>query len=234
MHTHTHTHTHKARAEPIRLAFAIGGVDFDDVRISREEFHAQKAQGAYPFGQLPVMEVDGKLVSQSQALLRYAGKLAGLYPSDPVQALLVDEMIGAVEDVIQATVPNFREQDEEKRVSERERGCLCVWLVLRVWVNERGAVCGDGCGRRGDFSLLALCLCYHLTPTTPNNTHDLSHPEIPPPTPEGPAGGAGGVDVPQVVRDDLEEARGERPGGHGILRGGAALHRRPHCMLLLV
>ncbi len=64
-----------------------------------------------------MLEVNGQLVSQSQAQLRYAGKLAGLYPADAFEALLVDEMMGAVEDVIQATVPSLRTQDEAQRVS---------------------------------------------------------------------------------------------------------------------
>lgn len=106
----------QGRAEPIRLAFHIGGIDFEDERISREAFQAAKTAGEYPFGQLPVMVIDGQTIAQSQGLLRYAGKLAGLYPSDAKQALLVDEMVGAVEDVITATVPALREPDEEKKV----------------------------------------------------------------------------------------------------------------------
>jgi hypothetical protein len=77
------------------------------------------------------MEVNGQLISQSQALLRYAGKLAGLYPSDAFEALLVDEMVGAVEDVIQATVPSFREQDEAKRVGL----CVVAWVCLYVFID---------------------------------------------------------------------------------------------------
>lgn len=48
-----------------------------------------------PMGQLPILEVDGKKVCQSGALLRYAGKLAGLYPEDAWKALKVDEFLGA-------------------------------------------------------------------------------------------------------------------------------------------
>lgn len=59
-------------------------------------------------------------------MLRYAGQLAGVYPSDPYEALLVDEAVGAVEDVITATVPSFREQDEAKRVSQCVCACICV------------------------------------------------------------------------------------------------------------
>jgi glutathione S-transferase len=47
------------------------------------------------------MEVDGEPIAQSQAILRYAGKLSGLYPGDPMAALKVDEILGAIEDVIQ-------------------------------------------------------------------------------------------------------------------------------------
>lgn len=56
----------KGRAEPTRLAFTIGGIDFEDERISREAFQAAKANGEYPFGQLPVMLVNGRVVAQSQ------------------------------------------------------------------------------------------------------------------------------------------------------------------------
>ena len=49
-------------------------------------------------------------------MLRYAGQLSGLYPSDPYEALLVDEMVGAIEDVITAVVPSLREQDKDKQV----------------------------------------------------------------------------------------------------------------------
>lgn len=115
------TTTKQGRAEPIRLAFAVGGTDFEDVRISRDAFQAAKDQ--YPFGQLPVMEIEGRTVAQSQALLRYAGKRAGLYPADAMQALLVDEAMGGVEDVIGAVVPSLREQDEGKRV-RKERACV--------------------------------------------------------------------------------------------------------------
>jgi len=39
-----------------------------------------------------------------------------LYPKDDdLKALLIDEIVGAVEDVIAATVPSLKEADEEVR-----------------------------------------------------------------------------------------------------------------------
>ncbi len=43
-----------------------------------------------PFGQVPCLEVDGKKVAQSVACLRFAGKKAGLYSDDLVEAALID------------------------------------------------------------------------------------------------------------------------------------------------
>jgi glutathione S-transferase len=84
------------RAEPTRIALHAGGIAFEDVRISFQEFHDQR-QG-YRFTCVPVLEIDGQQVTQSNAICRYVGKQCGLYPDDDLQALYCDETLGAVED----------------------------------------------------------------------------------------------------------------------------------------
>uniref|UniRef100_K3WK06 Glutathione S-transferase n=1 Tax=Globisporangium ultimum (strain ATCC 200006 / CBS 805.95 / DAOM BR144) TaxID=431595 RepID=K3WK06_GLOUD len=76
------------RAELARLLFAFGGVAYEDVRLSNPEFGAIKA--SLPFGQVPTLETDGVVFAQSMAIHRYAAKVAGLYPADPVQALRME------------------------------------------------------------------------------------------------------------------------------------------------
>ena len=85
------------RAEPVRIAFHAAGIDFEDVRISFPEF-MEKRQGMR-FHCVPVLEVDGVEVTQSNAMCRYVGKIAGLYPEDALQALYCDEALGAVEEL---------------------------------------------------------------------------------------------------------------------------------------
>ncbi|TXH89455.1 MAG: glutathione S-transferase [Rhodoferax sp.] len=85
------------RAEPARLAFAIGGIPFEDKRFAFPEFAEVRKQT--PFGQVPTLHVDGVQITQSDAITRYAGKLAKLYPTDPYQALLCDEVLQAMEDL---------------------------------------------------------------------------------------------------------------------------------------
>ena len=84
------------RAEPARLAFHIGGIAFEDNRFPGAQF--AEVRKATPLGQVPTLQVDGVMVTQSDAITRYAGKLAGLYPTDAYQALLCDEVMDAVED----------------------------------------------------------------------------------------------------------------------------------------
>ena len=92
----TYFDIHGGRGEPARLAFHIGGVAFEDHRFAFSEF--AELRKSTPFGQVPVLHVDGVLVTQSDAITRYAGKLAGLYPQDAYQALLCDEVLDVVED----------------------------------------------------------------------------------------------------------------------------------------
>ena len=81
------------KAARIRTAALYGGVALEDYRFaSRDEFTALKTSGALPFGQVPLLEVNGgeAKIAQSAAILRYVCGLAGLHPSDPLQAAAVD------------------------------------------------------------------------------------------------------------------------------------------------
>ncbi len=94
--TLTYFDMHGGRGEPARLALHIGGIAFEDKRFAFSEF--AEVRKSTPLGQVPTLHVDGVQVTQSDAITRYAGKLAGLYPADAFQALLCDEVLDAVED----------------------------------------------------------------------------------------------------------------------------------------
>lgn len=103
------------RGETARLAFALAGIDFIDDRISFRAWPALKA--STPFGGLPVLDIDGRTVAQSNGINRYVGKLAGLYPEGAWQAALCDEAMDAVEDIGDKIVPTFDLPDAEKKAA---------------------------------------------------------------------------------------------------------------------
>ena len=126
------------RAEPVRICFHTAGIDFEDVRISFEEFMEMRKN--LRFHCVPVLEIDGTVVTQSNAMCRYVGKMAGLYPEDDLQALYCDEVMGAVEDLLHAMVHTFGlEGDELKAAREKlVDGWLSVFLKGLGESLERG------------------------------------------------------------------------------------------------
>ena len=63
-------------AEFIRLIFAQAAVEYQDVRIEGEQWPHLKLQ--MPFGVVPVLEVDGKLLGGSVVIGRYLAEQFGL------------------------------------------------------------------------------------------------------------------------------------------------------------
>lgn len=116
------------RAEPIRIAFHAAGIDFEDIRLSFPEFGEMRESTR--FNSVPVLEIDGAAVTQSNALNRYVGKMAGLYPEDDLQALYCDEVMDALEDLTHYVVPTFGLEGEELKNARQELvdGWLSVYL----------------------------------------------------------------------------------------------------------
>ncbi len=104
-HVLTYFDIQGGRGDPIRIAFHAAGVPLTDHRISFQTFAAER--GNYRFGCVPIMTIDGAEVTQSNAMLRYIGKQADLYPQDPTQALYCDEVLGACEDSFHQMVKTF-------------------------------------------------------------------------------------------------------------------------------
>lgn len=52
-----------------------------------------------PFGQVPILEIDGKVINQSMAIARYAAKLVKLAGKDDMQALEIDSVVDTVNDL---------------------------------------------------------------------------------------------------------------------------------------
>lgn len=102
----------EAAAEKVRLALVMTGTEFEDNRISFEDWGALKE--TTPYGQLPLMEVtedDGsvKKFAQSVAMMRWVARkfdaTGTLYPADPDAMLDIEEVIGLSDDMVRAWQP---------------------------------------------------------------------------------------------------------------------------------
>ena len=145
-----YSHTPFWRAEVLRVSLFIGNISFEDVRISREEFREVILTGklrngiCIPFHQLPVLEIDGKIIGQTGAIARFCGKLSGLYPKNDLLAAKVDQIIDTATDITNLVSPTVREKNEIIKKDKREKlsnKLLPRWFTYleNILENEKGS-----------------------------------------------------------------------------------------------
>ncbi|KAI6238184.1 GST protein [Aphelenchoides fujianensis] len=128
-------------AEPARMIFAHAGVPFEDVRIEREQF--KKAD--WPFGKLPVLEMDGKKLPESMAIIRYLAKQHGLAGKNDFESAEIDAIVYLWKDFFNDIMPYFRivcgllEGDKDKvRKAEFEPALEKYVPILEQLLKESG------------------------------------------------------------------------------------------------
>ncbi|CAL1548052.1 unnamed protein product [Lymnaea stagnalis] len=103
----------RGRAEICRLLFALAGQEFEDIRIKREEWPVLK--NSTPFGQLPLLEVDGKVYAQSVALSNFLARRFGFYGKTDTDGLAVDQVVCLVQDFVNLAARVFHEAEPAKK-----------------------------------------------------------------------------------------------------------------------
>lgn len=111
-------------SESVRFLFRYGDIEFEDVRINREDWPELKPSLYFysyikimnriklivtetPFGQLPVLEHNGKQVGQSVAIARYVGKLVNLGGSNDWENLEIDAIVDTIDEIRQSEYSRF-------------------------------------------------------------------------------------------------------------------------------
>ncbi|KAI8798287.1 glutathione S-transferase 7 [Biomphalaria glabrata] len=103
----------RGRGEISRLVLAAAGQKFEDVRFTRETWPAEKPNT--PFGQLPVLEIDGKRYAQSVAISTYLAREFGFYGKTNLDGLQIDQVIQLGVDFWNAATKYFMESDAKKK-----------------------------------------------------------------------------------------------------------------------
>jgi glutathione S-transferase len=119
----------RSRGEECRLALFLAGVDFEDRRIPYKDWPALKP--TTPFGNLPVFELPGKPpVSQSNAILGHIGRHHGLLPDDEWEAMRLESLLSACEDLRHTVnrTTGIKDIEELKRKrAELVEGPVLTW-----------------------------------------------------------------------------------------------------------
>jgi len=88
----------KGRAEVMRFVFAYRNIPYEDVRIPYGP-EWNKVKNDFPWGEVPVLEIDGKVLAQSGAILRFLGKKHDLAGDNEYESAKCDEMWESLSDL---------------------------------------------------------------------------------------------------------------------------------------
>ncbi|CAJ0574724.1 unnamed protein product, partial [Mesorhabditis spiculigera] len=92
--------------ENCRQLFALANVDFEDDRVEVEDW--PKVKPTTPFGQMPILEVEGKRIPQSKAIARYLARKFGFAGQTELEQAEVDAWGDQISDYIMETIFYFR------------------------------------------------------------------------------------------------------------------------------
>uniref|UniRef100_A0A1B6LN94 glutathione transferase n=1 Tax=Graphocephala atropunctata TaxID=36148 RepID=A0A1B6LN94_9HEMI len=105
-------------AESLRFLLTYMGEDFQDIRVDPADWQNKKS--STPFGKLPYLEVDGKILTQSIAIARYLGKKAKLDGKDDWENVQIDIIADTIVDLRLHTPKIYFEPDEDLKKTKME------------------------------------------------------------------------------------------------------------------
>ncbi len=109
------------KGELIRWIFVQAGLPYEDVRFTDQEWAEFKPKT--PYGKIPVLEVDGKLLAGSGPIARYLAEEHGLAGSNAFENAELAGLNDLIEDVQMKMILMFYEKDE-KRQAEMKQALL--------------------------------------------------------------------------------------------------------------
>ena len=100
----------KARAELTRWIFAQAGVDYEDIRLTKEQWAEMKP--TTPNGCLPILDVDGQVLSGSGPIARYVAEKHGLAGENDFENAQIAGIDDLLDDVFNRMTRFLFEKDE--------------------------------------------------------------------------------------------------------------------------
>lgn len=148
-----------SRGEECRLALHVAGVEFEDERLSREQWLARKPSS--PFGAVPIFEVPGHPpLGQSNAILTLIGRRHGLHPNDDFEAARHEAVMHHIEDLRAQIGMTMRMSDADEKKRAREQlvaGYIPSWAAsLERQIAEDGPFFGGNAVHVVDFKILMI------------------------------------------------------------------------------
>lgn len=134
----------RARGETARCLFALAGQEYEDNRISLEQWPEFKPKT--PMGLLPLLEVDGTTICQSNTINRFLAREFGFAGNSSLEQAQIDSVMESVEDSCEGMLQIFFATPEVKAAMQQkhtEQKLLPVLKNLERMLGSKQYFVGD-------------------------------------------------------------------------------------------
>ena len=107
------------RIDIARLCLGYAKLTYKYNRIARKDW--DKNKNLFPFQQLPVMELDGKIYGHTHSISKFCAIKSGLYENDELKALIIDQVIDWANEITFRIALSIREKNQDKAKKLRKR-----------------------------------------------------------------------------------------------------------------
>ena len=149
------------RAAAMRMLLTHAKVEFEDEMLGFDQFGPRKAAGEFPNGQLPCVQIDGKMYNESVAILRLLGNLHGYVPKDAFEAWDADAVVDFCGDFVSLYKPHFQgpHTDETKKDYAEKIEKFAAYFDKKLEKSGAKFICGDKM-TIGDFQVASIVFNY--------------------------------------------------------------------------
>jgi len=133
----------RARGETARIILAAGGLDYEDNRIELADWPPLKA--GTPFGSMPVLEVDGRVLGQSMAIYRYLARETGFAGKNSFEAAQIDAIADTITEIFSkfaSLIPFASEEERPQKMKEFLEAAVPMLTILEKLLKQNNG--GDG------------------------------------------------------------------------------------------
>ncbi len=107
------------RIDIARLCLGYAKIPYKYNRIVRKDW--DKKKNFFPFQQLPVMELNGKIYGHTHSISRFCAIKSGLYENDELKALIIDQVLDWANEITFRIALSIREKNQDKAKKLRQR-----------------------------------------------------------------------------------------------------------------
>lgn len=107
------------RVDILRLSLSYSNIPYKYDRIKRQTWPKNKKK--FPFGQLPVMNINNKNYAHTHSLARFCAIKANLYDNNELKILVIDQVLDWANEITNHLAPSIRAAMREKNFEKSKK-----------------------------------------------------------------------------------------------------------------